>query len=122
MTTTNIQGANVGNDPNNTTKYFNNFYGINFSVGSANDALIAYFEKYTGNGESGKALASTVLYTSQAQGIDPMVVLGSFQRLNDQQLNSYLAAFLNYTRVPTSLIGFKTTPTTSTLITRTLLA
>jgi hypothetical protein len=120
-TATNVQAPNLSNDQNNTPKYFNNFYGIDFAIGAANDAITAYFEKYTGNAESGKALAATVIYTAQAQGIDPMTALNEFQKLSPNQVNSYLAAFLNFTRVPTSLIGFKTTPTTSNYITRTIL-
>lgn len=120
-TASNLQAPNLSNDQNNTPKYFNNFFGIDFSIGAANDAITAYFEKYTGNAESGKALAATVIYTAQAQGIDPMSALNDFQKLSPDQLNSYLAAFLNFTRVPTSLIGFKTTPNTSDYITRTIL-
>ena len=120
-TASNLQAPNLSNDQNNTPKYFNNFFGIDFAIGAANDAITAYFEKYTGNAESGKVLAATVIYTAQAQGIDPMTALNDFQKLTPNQLNSYLAAFLNFTRVPTSLIGFKTSPSTSNYITRTIL-
>ena len=31
---------------------------------------MAYFQKYTGNADSGKSLAAAVLYTAQAQGLE----------------------------------------------------
>ena len=62
------------------------------------------------------------MYTAQAQNIDPMAVFNEFKKLTPGELNSYLAAFLNFNRVQTSTIGIKTTTTTSPLISRTILA
>lgn len=121
-TATNIQAPDLSNAQQDPNKYFNNFFAIDFSVGAANDAIVAYFEKYTGNATSGKALAAAVLYTAQAQNMDPMVVLAEFQRMPTNELNNYLAAFLNFNRVPTSIIGIKTTQSTSPYITRSIIA
>lgn len=121
-TATNIQAPDLSNAQQDPNKYFNNFFAIDFSVGAANDAIVAYFEKYTGNATSGKALAAAVLYTAQAQNMDPMVVLAEFQRMPANELNNYLAAFLNFNRVPTSIIGIKTTQSTSPYITRSIIA
>ena len=120
-TATNIQAPNLSGTQNNANKYFNNFFAGDFSIGSANDAITAYFENYTGNKSRGQSLAATVIYTAQAQNLDPMVVLGEFQKLTTGELNNYLAAFLNFNRVPTSQIGIKTTTNTSTYITRSIL-
>jgi hypothetical protein len=121
-TATNIQAPDLSNAQQDPNKYFNNFFAIDFSVGASNDAIVAYFEKYTGNATSGKALAAAVLYTAQAQDMDPMVVLAEFQRMPANELNNYLAAFLNFNRVPTSIIGIKTTQSTSPYITRSIIA
>ena len=120
-TATNTQAPNLSGTQNNASKFFNNFFAGDFSIGASNDAVTAYFEKYTGNAATGKALAATVIYTAQAQNLDPMAVLSEFQKLSTGELNNYLAAFLNFNRVPTSTIGIKTTATTSPLITRTIL-
>ena len=120
-TATNIQAPNLSGTQNNASKYFNNFFAGDFSIGSANDAITAYFENYTGNKSSGQSLAAAVIYTAQAQNLDPMVVLGEFQKLTTGELNNYLAAFLNFNRVPTRQIGIKTITNTSTYITRTIL-
>lgn len=120
-TATNIQGPDLSGTQNNTQKFFNNFFARDFSVGAANDVIVAYFEKYTGNSSTGKTLAATVLYTAQAQNLDPMAVLAEFQKLTPGQLDNYLAAFLNFNRVPTSQIGVKQTTQTSPYITRSIL-
>lgn len=120
-TATNVQAPDLSNAQQDPNKYFNNFFAIDFSIGSANDAIVAYFEKYTGNATAGKALAAAVLYTAQAQNLDPMVVLTEFQRMPANELNNYLAAFLNFNRVPTSIIGIKTTQSTSPYISRSII-
>jgi hypothetical protein len=106
-TATNISAPDLSNSPNNPQKYFNNIFAIDFSVGLSNDVLVSFFEEYTGNANGGKALASAVLYTAQAQGIDPLAMLDQFKKLSPLELNNYLAAFLNISRVPTSQIGIR---------------
>jgi hypothetical protein len=62
-----------------------------------------------------------VVYTALAQNLDPMAVMAQFQSLPPGQLTNYLAAFLNATRAPTSMLGLKTQTTTSPYVTRTVL-
>jgi len=123
-TATNLAGPDISVDSSRTnpTKYFNNLYSDVFSVSAgANDAIVAFFEQYTQNKITGQNLASAVLYTAQAQNINPMTILSDFQKMPKGQLNNYLAAFLNATRVPTSAIGIKTSAKTSPFVTRTIL-
>jgi hypothetical protein len=121
-TATNVTGPNIQqNNQTDTQQYFNNFFARDFSIGAANDVINAYFEKYTGSSKNGKMLAATVLYTAQAQGIDPMAILAEFQKLNKNQIDNYLAAFLNLNRVATSTIGIKKTQQTSIYISRSIL-
>jgi len=126
---TNLQAPNLSLGVNATTpggtsnaqQYFNNFFAGNFDIGVANDAIVAFFEQYTGSASAGKQLAGTIIYTALAQNLDPMSLLTEFKQLTPGQLNTYLAAFLNYNRVPTSQLGIKTSTTTSPYITRTIL-
>jgi len=106
-TATNLQGPNLSSALVSTQKYFNNFYSIDYSTGPANDAIIAFFEQYTQNKKSAHNLAAAVLYTAQSQGINPLSILSDFQSLPKGQLNTYLAAFLNSNRAPTSFVGVK---------------
>lgn len=120
---TNLQGPNLNTAVTqpDANRYFNNFYSVDFSVGAANDVVTAFFEQYTGDATAGKNLAAAVLYTAKAQNLDPLVVLGDFQALPKNQLSTYLAAFLNINRVPTSTIGIKSGTKTNPLVARTII-
>ena len=118
---TNTQSPDLSNSQLDARKFFNNYFALDFSTGQQNDAIVAYFQQYTGNPDSGRALAAAVLYTAQAQSLDPMAVLSEFQKLSRGELNNYLTAFLNYNRVPTSMLGIKKTSKTSEYITRSIL-
>ena len=120
-TATNITGPDLSNPTNNANKYFNNLYHTEFSVGPADEVIVAFFEQYALNKTSAKHLAATVLYTAMAQSLNPMTILTEFQKLPKGQLTSYLAAFLNANRVPTSVLGIKSTAGTNPLVARTIL-
>jgi hypothetical protein len=103
-------------------KYFNNFYSGFFNVsGNTNDAIVSFFQEYAQNATAAQNLAAAVIYTAEAQNVDPLVILSDFQKLPKGQLNSYLVAFLNISRAPTSVLGLKDSTKTSPFITRTIL-
>jgi hypothetical protein len=124
-TATNLTGPDLSpaSSKNSAPKYFNNFYATPFNVSAdVNDAVIAFFQQFTQNVASAKNLAAAVLYTAMAQNIDPMEVLSQFQTLPKGQLNSYLAAFLNISRAPTSSLGINNgSKLTSPYVTRSIL-
>jgi hypothetical protein len=112
---------------NNTTsadKYFNNYFVTPNTISSnTNDAVTAYFQQVTGgNLQSAAILASTVIYTAMAQGIDPMSIVQQFQSVPQGELNLYLAMFLNLNRVGTSLVGVNNQSKQNKYITRAILA
>lgn len=108
----------------NTGQYFNNLSIRIGQVGTAqNDALIGYFQDHTNsNKAAAKALASAVIYTSLAQGIDPMATLDQFLKLPKGELNTFLVTFLNLNRVGTSYLGVANTPILNKYIQRSILA
>jgi hypothetical protein len=123
---TNLTGPNL-NVPslssNSANTYFNNFYSTPFNVSAgANDAITAFFQEYCPNLQAAESLASAVLYTALAQNIDPLKLLSDFESLPKGQLTNYLVAFLNVTRVPTSMLGINNGAQVSPFITRTILA
>lgn len=112
---------------NSTTtadKYFNNYFvGQNTVSVGQNDAVVAYFQQATGgNIYSAQILASNVLYTAMAQGIDPMSIIQQFQAVPKNELSKYLVVFLNLNRVGTSLLGINNQQTQNKYITRAILA
>lgn len=112
------------NKSTSADQYFNNYF-VNSTTVSSNqsDAIVAYFQRVTdGNLQSATILASTVIYTALAQGIDPMSILQQFQALPAGELNLYLAMFLNLNRVGTSLVGVNNQSNQNKYITRSILA
>ena len=120
-TATNLTGPDTSVSETDARKYYNNFYSKQFAIGPADDAIVGFFEQYTQNKKAAKNLAAVVIYTAQAQNLDPMTVLSEFQQLPKGQLNAYLAAFLNTNRAPTSVIGIKSTNNTNPLVSRSVL-
>ncbi|CAB4129073.1 hypothetical protein UFOVP112_171 [uncultured Caudovirales phage] len=123
-TATNLTGPDVSiqSSLSNAGKYFNNFYKIDFNVSvETNDAIVSFFEKYTQNKATAKNLSAAVMYTAMAQNMNPATVLAEFQKMPKGELNSYLVAFLNVNRVPTSMVGIKGGTKTSPFITRSIL-
>lgn len=82
--------ATSGNLPtsdglNSTQQYFNNFYVQQPNVGPAeNDAVVAYFQMITGDKETGKTLANSVVYTCIQQGLDPVSVVEQLKLFSDK--------------------------------------
>jgi len=122
-TATNLTGPDLATTTATTTQqYFNNFYSVPFNItAEANDAITAFFEEYAPNATAAGNLAGAVIYTAIAQNQDPLALLAKFQALPRGQLNNYLVAFLNSTRVPTSVLGINHGTKTSPYITRTIL-
>lgn len=114
-------------DVNETTsgrapEFFNNFYQPQFTVSqNVDDAVLAFFEKITNNYESAKIMASSVIYTSLAQNIDPMETLAKFSSMATDDLNAYVAMFLNLNRSGTSYLGINNRPKTSKYVSRLIL-
>ena len=105
-----------------SSDYFNNYFSTPLDVaGNVNDALIAFFENIADNRESAVALASAVVYTSQAQGTDPMEVLTEFAKMEKNKLNAYLCMFLNLNRVGTSYLAINNQPVKNKYVHRTVL-
>ena len=67
---------------NSTTEYFNNYFTDRFTTSpNINDAVVGYFQSVTGDTDTGKTLASTIIYTALSQGLDPMSLIDEFKKL-----------------------------------------
>lgn len=65
-----------------TTSYFEALPKGTTNVSPAvNDAVIGFFQNFTGSKESGKLLAGTVLYTAAVTGTDPMEIIDEIRRI-----------------------------------------
>lgn len=104
----NISSSSANYSPG-TDQYLNNFYKNSFTISSGqNDAVIAYFETINQDKESAKILASSVVYTSIAQGVDPLIILEQLRMMSDDDRNKFLSMFLNFNRIGSSQLGIRT--------------
>lgn len=105
-----------------TSNYFNNFFTSDLRTSpEVDDAIVGFFEKITGNKDSARTLAASVLFTALSQGISPMEIIDQFRSLESGEVDSYLALFLNLNRVGTSLIGISNSPQTGKYVKRSIL-
>jgi len=119
---TNLTGPDIGSARGTSSqKFFNNLYSKEFFIGPANDVIVAYFEQYADNPTTGRNIAATVIYTALAQNLDPMMVLEQFKTVPKKELTSYLTAFLNSNRAPTSVLGLKDSKTVNPYVQRCIL-
>ena len=110
------------NSSSTTKQFFNNFFTKNYSISAnANDAVVSYFEEYTGSQEAGQQLARAVIYTSLSQEIDPMSVIDQFSKMSKGEIDDYLAMYLNLNRVGSSLIGTSNQPLQNKYVQRCIL-
>jgi len=122
MSTPNNLSDSVLSSNTTTLDFFNNFYQPSFTVAqNVDDAIIGFFEKLTNNKQSARLLASSIIYTSVAQKIDPMDTLHKFASMDQFELNSYITIFLNLNRVGTSYLGIKNNPRVSKYVQRMVL-
>lgn len=103
----NIYSSSANFSPS-SEKFLNNFYKPGFTINSLqNDAVTSYFEGITNNKDSAKILASSVVYTSIAQGIDPLIVLDQLKNMIPEDRAKFMSMFLNFNRVGSSQLGIR---------------
>lgn len=121
-TNTNLSTIDLSVNVTDGREYYNNYVPTSIDISSAVDtSIVSAFERITGDKDSAKSLASAVIYTSKEQGLDPMVTLDEFLKLTPGQLDAYLCAFLNQSRVGTSYLGIRTSPATNKYVTRSII-
>ena len=117
------QYSNLPTDNNGVTqKFFDQYFDKNFTI-TENElsAIVSYFESRTSNKTAAKSLALAVISGAVEQNLQPMEILDQFKKLPQQQLDTYLAYFLNLTRYPTSLVGLSSVPVANRYVARSIL-
>lgn len=106
-----------------TDTYFTNIYKPSFNASPDQAAAIqTFFEGMTNDKESARLLTTSVIYTALSQNMNPMTILADFKKINKGELDLYLATFLNFSRVNSSLLGVLNTPGVNIFVQRSVLA
>jgi uncharacterized protein YaiE (UPF0345 family) len=117
---------NPTNLPNTTAESTNNYFGQNFvKQGFVTDnqyeALVGLLQKRTINRASAENLAGAVIQGSAQQDTPFSEVFDLIKKSEGQEIDAFLAFFLNNTRVGTSYLGIKNLGAINPYITRTIL-
>ena len=105
-----------------TREFFETYFKTKTTI-TENDlsAIVSYFEGRADNTLAANALALAVLISSVEKNIPPMEILDRFKKYSKQQIDAYLATFINFSRIPTSLLGISNLPRTSQYVDRQIL-
>ena len=118
----NIEPVNL-DTINDSGQYFSNIFNQTINVSLAVDqAVLAFFEKRSGDINAAKSMASALILSSLDKGLDPMEVLDRIRNVDTLDVDIYTAMVLNLSRVNTSVLGVINKPPVSEYITRSILA
>lgn len=105
-----------------TKYYFNNLYRPAAAISTGKyDAIISYFQQQTGSIDSAKLMTQAVIDTAEAQRVDPIQLLEQFKKSQDSELAVILALYMNSSRVNTSFLGYKQTPSLNQYVERSII-
>ena len=79
------------------------------------DAVIAFFEKRGFDKAAAISTGSILLQQAKLDGIKVFVLLDTLKGFDEAKLSTVVAEVLNYNRLSTSVLGFKSTTSVNTL-------
>ena len=101
--------------------YFDFYYQTQNNIDGARfDAVFSFFLSRTNNNkEAARSLAASLLEVTYSTGIDPMLLLEDFKKINqNESFKSALIGLFNSSRRNTSKIGFSRNTSASPLVLR----
>lgn len=100
-------------------KFFEQYFNQKVAITENEvNAIVAYFEGRALTTEAANAMVVAVIQGATDQNLKPMEILEQFKVMDNKQIDSYLAYFLNLTRYPTSLLGLSNIPRVSKYVER----
>jgi hypothetical protein len=111
MPTTNLPSQPI-EDSGAATKLFFDTYGVEPLQFNATevDACISFFVKKGFDEEASLTVTTSLLRQARLDGLPIFQVLDSLKGFNNLEISTLVGEILNNNRVPTSTLGFRTTP------------
>jgi hypothetical protein len=104
------------------TQVFDNYFNKKLSFPSNEvDAVVAFFEKRGFEKASAISTATTLLNQAKLDGVKIFTLLDTLKGFNEIQLSAVVTEILNYSRLRTSVLGFKIQGSTEKLERRNIL-
>ena len=87
---------------------FDNYFNKKLSFPSNEvDAVVAFFEKRGFEKSAAIATSTSLLNQAKIDGVKVFTLLDTLKGLNEVQLSAVVAEILNYSRLRTSVLGYK---------------
>jgi hypothetical protein len=100
----------------NVTEFFDRYFVEKLEFASNEvDAVIGFFEKRGFTKSAGISTGTVLLQQAKLDGVNVFTLLDTLKGLDEIKLSAVVAEVLNYNRLSTSVLGFKSTTTTDTL-------
>lgn len=98
------------------TEVFDNYFNKKLSFPSNEvDAVVAFFEKRGFEKSAAIATSTSLLNQAKIDGVRVFTLLDTLKGFNEVQLSAVVAEILNYSRLRTSVLGYKITGSTEKL-------
>jgi len=90
------------------TQVFDNYFNKKLSFPSNEvDAVVAFFEKRGFEKSAAIATSTSLLNQAKIDGVKVFTLLDTLKGFNEVQLSAVVAEILNYSRLRTSVLGYK---------------
>jgi hypothetical protein len=115
MTNSSLPLTTPSNDKK-VTEFFDKYFTKKLEFNSNEvDAVVGFFEKRGFDRTAAISTGTILLQQAKLDGIKVFELLDTLRDFDDTKLSAVVAEVLNYNRLSTSTLGFKTTQTVDTL-------
>lgn len=121
MNNTNLP-SNQQQGKSEVRQFFNNYFEEQVSFPSnLIDAVVGFFVKRGFNEEVSRSIGIVLLNQSRLDNVNVFQLLENLDSLSDIQMNRIITQILNFYRVQTSILGYKSAAKTDSFETRNIL-
>ena len=108
MSTSSLPPENSISSDKKVTQVFDNYFNKRLSFPSNEvDAVVAFFDKRGFEKSSAIATSTALLNQAKIDGVKIFTLLDTLKGLDEVQLSAVVAEILNYSRLNTSVLGYK---------------
>jgi hypothetical protein len=105
-----ITNIPVATDTKETRSFFNNYFSSEVSFPSNQiDAVLGFFMRRGFEEQAARTTGIVLLNQARIDNVNVFELLDKLKSLNDLQLSQIVTQILNYYRVQTSVLGYKST-------------
>ncbi len=105
----NIPRNDVQNTDQPVRDFFDRYYQNRVEYAASEvDSVLGFFESRGFGDEASSSIAATLLRQAKIDGVSTFKLLDTLKGLDETQLSALIAEILNYSRIKSSSLGYKT--------------